>query len=94
MLLFTPEGHFAAPAFPLDEVQDPTGAGDTFAGGFLGYLAAAGTLDLPTMKRAALAGTIMASFAVQDFGTQRVQVLNDEEYAIRVQSFKEMINIA
>lgn len=93
MLLFTPEGHFAAPAFPLEEVHDPTGAGDTFAGGFLGYLAAAGTLDLATMKRAALAGTVMASFAVQDFGTERVQVLGTEEYESRIGAFKEMIHI-
>ncbi|BDU71091.1 PfkB family carbohydrate kinase [Mesoterricola silvestris] len=93
MLLFTPEGFFAAPAFPLEEVKDPTGAGDTFAGGFLGYLAAAGTLDLATMKRAALAGTVMASFAVQDFGTERVQALQDGDYANRVEAFKEMIRI-
>ncbi len=93
MLLFTPEGFFAAPAFPLEEVKDPTGAGDTFAGGFLGHLAAAGTLDLASMKRAALAGTVMASFAVQDFGTERVQALKDGEYDSRVEAFRTMIHI-
>lgn len=93
MLLFTPEGFFAAPAFPLEEVKDPTGAGDTFAGGFLGHLAAAGTLDLASMKHAALAGTVMASFAVQDFGTERVQALKDGEYASRVEAFRTMIHV-
>jgi sugar/nucleoside kinase (ribokinase family) len=93
MLLFTPEGFFAAPAFPLEEVHDPTGAGDTFAGGFLGYLAAADAMDMPTLKRAALAGTVMASFAVQAFGTERLQDLTDVEYQERGKAFQEMIQI-
>lgn len=91
MLLFTPEGAFPAPAFPLADVQDPTGAGDTFAGGFLGYLAKAGSLDVPVLKRAALAGTVMASFAVQAFGTERLQALQDSEYENRIDAFTRMI---
>jgi sugar/nucleoside kinase (ribokinase family) len=94
MALFTPEGIFAAPAFPLDDVQDPTGAGDTFAGGFLGYLAAAGTLDMPTLKRAAVAGTVMASFAVQAFGTERLQILGTPEYQLRTKAFEDMIRLS
>jgi len=94
MLLFTPEGFFAAPAFPLAEVQDPTGAGDTFAGGFLGYLAAAGNLEMATLKRAALAGTVMASFAVQAFGTERLSSLGQDEYASRLDAFVSMITLA
>ena len=93
MLLFTPEGMFAAPAFPLEEVQDPTGAGDTFAGGFLGYLAAAENMDMVTLKRAAVAGTVMASFAVQSFGTERLQGLSEAEYEARANQFASMIQI-
>jgi len=92
MLLLTPGGCFAAPAFPLEEVQDPTGAGDTFAGGFLGYLAAAGNLDLGTLKRAALAGTIMASFAVEAFGTERLQGLTEDAYQARCAAFEAMLH--
>ena len=93
MLLFTPDGVFAAPAFPLEEVKDPTGAGDTFAGGFLGYLASAGNLDRTTLKRAARAGTIMASFSVEAFGTERTQSLTDEEYQARSLAFEEMLHL-
>ena len=63
-MLFSPDGLFVAPAFPLEEVQDPTGAGDTFAGGFLGALAAAGSLDGETLKRAVIMGSLLASFTV------------------------------
>jgi len=93
MLLLTPEGLFALPAFPLAEVQDPTGAGDTFAGGFLGYLARAGTLDMASLKRAALAGTVMASFAVEAFGTERLQGLGDAELRGRMDAFAEMLRV-
>jgi len=93
MLLFTQDLVFAAPAFPLEEVSDPTGAGDTFAGGFLGYLAAAGNLDNVTLKRAALYGTVMASFTVQAFGTERLQALTEGEYLSRAEAFEKMIHI-
>jgi len=84
--LFTREGVFALPAFPLDEVLDPTGAGDSFAGGFVGYIAAHSedevTDDL--LRRAMAYGTAMASFNVQEFGTERVQRLTPDEIAERV----------
>ena len=84
--LFTREGVFALPAFPLEEVLDPTGAGDSFAGGFLGYVAARGAEDLSDdlLRRAMAYGTAMASFNVQEFGTERVQRLTAEEVAARV----------
>jgi len=91
--LFSPEGCFVAPAFPLEEVADPTGAGDTFAGGFLGYLASREDLSLETLKHAALFGTIMASFTVQQFGTAGLQALTDEQLKERIAAFKAMIQI-
>ena len=92
--LFTPEGYFMAPAFPLEEVQDPTGAGDTFAGGFLGFLATVGGLDLQSLKRAALAGTVMASFTVEAFGTARLQELTSESIQERMRLFSDMIHVS
>ncbi|HEX9009250.1 MAG TPA: PfkB family carbohydrate kinase [Holophagaceae bacterium] len=92
--VFTPEGFFMAPAFPLEEVQDPTGAGDTFAGGFLGHLASAQTFDLQSLKRAALAGTVMASFTVEAFGTARLQALTAEDIRERMRLFSDMIHVS
>lgn len=92
--LFTPEGYFMAPAFPLEEVQDPTGAGDTFAGGFLGYLASAKALDLQSLKRATLAGTVMASFTVESFGTARLETLTPECIRERMHLFSDMIYVS
>ena len=84
--LFTREGVFALPAFPLDEVLDPTGAGDSFAGGFVGYIAAHSEDELTDdlLRRAMAYGTAMASFNVQEFGTERVQRLTPDEIAERV----------
>jgi cytidine kinase len=84
--LFTREGVFALPAFPLEEVLDPTGAGDSFAGGFVGYIAAHAEDELSNdlLRRAMAYGTAMASFNVQEFGTERVQRLTPEEIAQRV----------
>ncbi|HEV7459229.1 MAG TPA: PfkB family carbohydrate kinase [Solirubrobacteraceae bacterium] len=84
--LFTREGVFALPAFPLDEVLDPTGAGDSFAGGFVGYIAAHAEDELSDdlLRRAMAYGTAMASFNVQEFGTERVQRLTPDEIAERV----------
>jgi cytidine kinase len=84
--LFTREGVFALPAFPLEEVLDPTGAGDSFAGGFVGYIAAHAEDELSDdlLRRAMAYGTAMASFNVQEFGTERVQRLTPEEIAQRV----------
>lgn len=92
--LFTPEGYFMAPAFPLEQVQDPTGAGDTFAGGFLGYLASADALDLPNLKRAALAGTVMASFTVEAFGTTRLETVTPACFQERLRLFSDMIHVS
>jgi sugar/nucleoside kinase (ribokinase family) len=84
--LFTDEGVFALPSFPLEEVLDPTGAGDSFAGGFLGYIAAHDADDLSDdlLRRAMAYGTALASFNVQEFGTERVQRLTADEIAERV----------
>jgi sugar/nucleoside kinase (ribokinase family) len=84
--LFTHEGVFALPAFPLEEVLDPTGAGDSFAGGFVGYIAAHAEDELrdDLLRRAMAYGTALASFNVQEFGTERVQRLTPEEVAGRV----------
>lgn len=92
--LFTPEGYFMAPAFPLEEVLDPTGAGDTFAGGFLGYLASVETLDLQSLKKATLAGTVMASFTVEAFGTTNLESLAPERIHERMQLFSDMIHVS
>src|SRR6478609_9204940 len=84
--LFTSEGVFALPAFPLEEVLDPTGAGDSFAGGFVGYIAAHSDDERSDdlLRRAMAYGTAMASFNVQEFGTERVQRLTPDEIAERV----------
>jgi sugar/nucleoside kinase (ribokinase family) len=84
--MFTEEGFFALPAFPLESVIDPTGAGDCFAGGFLGYVAAhpAGEPDHDLLRRAMAYGTALASFNVEEFGVERVARLTSEEIAERV----------
>jgi sugar/nucleoside kinase (ribokinase family) len=91
--LFTPLGNFMAPAFQLEEVVDPTGAGDTFAGGFLGFLASAKELDLATLKTAALVGTITASFTVERFGTSGLETLTDTVLKARLEAFRAMISL-
>ncbi|MDP2877270.1 MAG: PfkB family carbohydrate kinase [Holophaga sp.] len=92
--LFTPEGYFMAPAFPLEEVLDPTGAGDTFAGGFLGYLASVDSLDFQNLKKATLAGTVMASFTVENFGTTQLEAVTLERIHERLRLFTDMIQVA
>ena len=88
--LFTNDSYFAIPAYPLESVFDPTGAGDTFAGGFMGYLASQPTLDEAAMRRAMIFGSVMASFNVEEFGTNRVQRLTYDEINERFHAFKEM----
>jgi sugar/nucleoside kinase (ribokinase family) len=88
--LFTRETYFAIPAYPLESVFDPTGAGDTFAGGFMGYMASQETLDEAAMRRAMIFGSVMASFNVEEFGTERVQRLTHEEINERFRAFKQM----
>ena len=88
------DGHpFRAPALPIDEVKDPTGAGDSFAGGFLGYLASQGKPTRETLKRAMFYGGVMGSFAVEDFGTRRLQKLTREEIDARFQLFRELTHL-
>ena len=78
--LFTEDGFFALPGFPLEDVRDPTGAGDSFAGGFFGYLDShEGELDEACLRRAMGYGTVLASFNVEEFGTERVARLSREE---------------
>jgi len=81
---------FSVPAYPLEEVHDPTGAGDSFAGGFMGYLAQAGDLSEPNLRRALVYGSVMASFAVEDFGLCRTLRLTREEIDARFREFKHM----
>ncbi|HZI17400.1 MAG TPA: PfkB family carbohydrate kinase [Pyrinomonadaceae bacterium] len=88
--MFTPETFFAVPAYPLESVFDPTGAGDTFAGGFMGYLASHDTVDEAAMRRAITFGSVMASFNVEEFGTERVRRLTPEEINRRFNEFKQM----
>ncbi|HEY9284977.1 MAG TPA: PfkB family carbohydrate kinase [Pyrinomonadaceae bacterium] len=88
--LFTADGYFATPAYPLESVFDPTGAGDTFAGGFMGYLASQDSTDEATMRRAMIYGSVMASFNVEEFGTDRVRRLTHAEINGRFREFKRM----
>ena len=91
--LFTADGFFAIPGLPLEDVRDPTGAGDSFAGGFLGYLDAvrvSGPADESALRRAMAYGSVMASFNVEGFGTERVQRLTEDEIAARLGEFKRL----
>jgi sugar/nucleoside kinase (ribokinase family) len=89
-LLFSEGKMFYAPALPLAEVFDPTGAGDTFAGGFCGYLAKTENISFENMKNAIIYGSNLASFCVEKFGTERMQELKKDEVDKRLQSFKEL----
>jgi len=91
-LLFQGEQVFFAPALPLAEVFDPTGAGDTFAGGFVGYLAQTKDLSFDNMKRAVIYGSALASFCVEKFGVERLQNLTNLEIKERVAQFVELVN--
>ena len=89
-LLFHEEKMFYAPALPLAEVFDPTGAGDTFAGGFCGYLAKTEDISFENMKNAIIYGSNLASFCVEKFGTDRMQTLTADEVKTRLQAFKDL----
>lgn len=90
-LLFSKNEMFYAPALPLEEVFDPTGAGDTFAGGFIGYLSKTQDISFENMKTAVVMGSAMASFTVEKFGTERLQDLKQEEIYSRVNRFIELV---
>jgi sugar/nucleoside kinase (ribokinase family) len=84
---------FRAPALPIEEVKDPTGAGDSFAGGFMGYLASQEEVNREVLKRALFYGGVMGSFAVEQFGTERLQSLTREEIDARFQVFRELTHL-
>src|SRR5256884_3661837 len=86
--MFTRDAYFAIPAYPLAAVFDPTGAGDTFAGGLMGYLSSEEKLDSAALRRAMIFGSVMASFNVEEFGTERVQKLTHDEINQRFRDFK------
>lgn len=90
-LLFNKEQVFFAPALPLEDVFDPTGAGDTFAGGFIGYLAQTRDISFDNMKRGIIYGSAMASFCVEKFGIERLAELKQEEIDERVQQFVNLV---
>lgn len=92
-LLITAEGPFAIPAWPTKLVRDPTGAGDSFAGGTLGYLSERGGVTPETLRSALIRGTIAASFAIEDFSLRRVQDLQRQEIDARVSQFIEMLRV-
>ena len=89
-LLFHQEEIFFAPALPLEEVFDPTGAGDTFAGGFMGYIAASDDSSFENMKRAIIAGSALASFCVEKFGTQKLTETSSESLNNRISEFEKL----
>jgi sugar/nucleoside kinase (ribokinase family) len=89
--LFTAGRIFFAPAYPLESVFDPTGAGDSFAGGFIGYLARTGDLSEANMRRAVVYGSAMGSFAVEKFSTERLMTVTADEIAQRVRDFRELV---
>ena len=90
VLMTRGDDFFAAPGLPLDEVCDPTGAGDTFAGGFIGYLAAADDLSDDAVTRAAICGSAMASLSVEDFGLGRLLSLTEEDIRARFEAFRRL----
>ncbi|HEU4558797.1 MAG TPA: PfkB family carbohydrate kinase [Longimicrobium sp.] len=89
-ILFTPSSTFFAPGYPLEEVFDPTGAGDAFAGGFMGYLAQQGRTDDGDLRRAVIYGSVLGSFAVEKFSVERFRDLTVDEIEERVRHFREM----
>jgi sugar/nucleoside kinase (ribokinase family) len=89
-ILFTPHSVFFAPGFPLEEVFDPTGAGDAFAGGFMGHLAQCGRVDDGDLRRAVIYGSVLGSYAVERFSVERFKDLTADEIEDRVRAFREM----
>ena len=91
-LLFHEDKVFFAPALPLEEVFDPTGAGDTFAGGFIGHLAKTKDISFENMKTAIIVGSAMASFCVEKFGTERIKEITKEDIEARMDAFVQLVN--
>lgn len=92
-LLFDEKQMFYAPALPLEVVKDPTGAGDTFAGGFIGYLAKTKDITFDNFKRAIIVGSAMASFTCEEFGTERLLDLSQDEINSRIKQFVDLVNV-
>jgi sugar/nucleoside kinase (ribokinase family) len=90
--LFHGDEVFFAPALPLEDVFDPTGAGDTFAGGFIGHLAKTRDISYENMKTAIIVGSAMASFCVEKFGTQRIKEITKSDIDRRLQQFQELVS--
>ena len=91
-LLFHDDHVFFAPALPLEDVFDPTGAGDTFAGGFIGHLARSKDVSFENMKTAIIVGSAMASFCVEKFGPQRLKEISKQDIDIRLKEFVQLVN--
>jgi sugar/nucleoside kinase (ribokinase family) len=91
-LLFHGDQVFVAPALPLEDIFDPTGAGDTFAGGFMGHIAKTKDISFDNMKTAIIVGSAMASFCVEKFGTARLKEISKEQINDRIQQFVELVN--
>ena len=91
-LLFYGDQVFFAPALPLEEVFDPTGAGDTFAGGFIGHIARSGDISFENMKRGIIVGSAMASYCVEKFGPERLKEITREDIDNRIQQFVQLVN--
>jgi sugar/nucleoside kinase (ribokinase family) len=89
--LFTRTSVFFAPAYPLEQIFDPTGAGDSFAGGFIGFLARTGDLSEANMRRAVVYGSAMGSFAVERFSIERLLEINREQIQARVNEFRQLV---
>jgi sugar/nucleoside kinase (ribokinase family) len=89
-LLFSGDEHFATPSYPLEDIADPTGAGDSFAGGFIGYVARQGDVSTTTLRRATVFGSVMASFNVEDFSLNRLRTLTMDEVHKRYQEFRDI----
>jgi sugar/nucleoside kinase (ribokinase family) len=91
-LLFHENELFFAPALPLEDVFDPTGAGDTFAGGFIGHLAHTKDISFKNMKTAIIVGSAMASFCVEKFGPERIKELKKQDIDLRIRQFVDLVN--
>ena len=91
-LLFHQQNVFFAPALPLEEVFDPTGAGDTFAGGFVGHIAKTKDISFENMKTAIIVGSAMASFCVEKFGTERLREITKSDIEERIKQFVQLVN--
>jgi sugar/nucleoside kinase (ribokinase family) len=92
-LMFSKEGIFWAPSYPLEEIVDPTGAGDTFAGGFMGYISSQNTADSVELKKGVIYGSVLASFTVEDFSVKRLVLLQKEEMNTRFGAFLKLSNL-